>query len=145
MSLSKYQQKFKLVMNDIEELHYNWRTAYCPIQRNFYQQKLIEKIYEAMRFIEGLSEKLKYVEVEKSIRENKIFTLEELKNFDGTNGKPAYVAVDGIVYDVTLIASWGGASHFGLLAGNDFTKEFNDCHGDRNMLKKIPVVGTLSL
>ena len=31
----------------------------------------------------------------------KEFTLEELAEFDGREGRPAYVAYDGMVYDVT--------------------------------------------
>ena len=31
----------------------------------------------------------------------KTFTLAQLAQYDGQNGQPAYVAVDGVVYDVT--------------------------------------------
>lgn len=31
----------------------------------------------------------------------KTFTVEELKQFDGQDGHKAYVAVEGVVYDVT--------------------------------------------
>ena len=33
----------------------------------------------------------------------KIFTLDELKNYDGKEGRKAYIAVDGVVYDVTNV------------------------------------------
>ena len=49
----------------------------------------------------------------------KIFTLDELKNYDGKEGRKAYIAVDGVVYDVTNVAAWQGGTHHGNNAGND--------------------------
>lgn len=37
----------------------------------------------------------------------KTFTTEELAAFNGQNGNPAYIAVDGVVYDVTKVSTWG--------------------------------------
>ena len=34
----------------------------------------------------------------------KIFTLDELKNYDGKEGRKAYIAVDGVVYDESHLA-----------------------------------------
>ena len=34
------------------------------------------------------------------------FTLEELAAYDGQNGSPAYIAIDGVVYDVTDVPQW---------------------------------------
>jgi len=53
-------------------------------------------------------------------------TLEELKAFDGTNGNPAYIAIDGKIYDVSVIPNWDGGSHNGFKAGNDLTKEMKE-------------------
>lgn len=51
----------------------------------------------------------------------KTFTLDELAQYDGKNGNDAYVAVDGIVYDVTNAAKWQNGSHYGVQAGTDCT------------------------
>lgn len=73
------------------------------------------------------------------------FTIGELANFDGKNGRPAYVAVNGTVYDVTNNRAWAAATHFGLLAGKEFSQEFASCHaGQQSILAALPVVGRLS-
>lgn len=72
------------------------------------------------------------------------FTSEELAAFDGSHGKPAYVAVNGNVYDMSKEAVWGGGTHFGLYAGKDLTPQFMACHkGMVEILTKLPKVGTL--
>jgi predicted heme/steroid binding protein len=73
----------------------------------------------------------------------KEFTLEELAQYDGSGGKPAYVAVNGIVYDVSNEATWGGGTHFGLYAGKDLTAQFKGCHGMESILGKLLKVGEL--
>ncbi|MED1601169.1 cytochrome b5 domain-containing protein [Alkalihalophilus marmarensis] len=72
------------------------------------------------------------------------FTLEELALYDGKNGQPAYVAVDGIVYDVTSNRAWAAATHFGLSAGQNHSAGFASCHaGQQSILATLPVVGRL--
>jgi len=76
---------------------------------------------------------------------DKVFTLSELAAYNGSQGNPAYVAVNGIVYDVTDKPAWAGGMHFaGLSAGKDLTAQFTSCHrGMENVLTQLPVVGTL--
>ncbi|KAF5059434.1 hypothetical protein DSECCO2_336170 [anaerobic digester metagenome] len=74
----------------------------------------------------------------------RLFTLEELAVNDGRDGHPAYVAVNGFVYDVTSRVGWASGIHFGLRAGKDLTKEFYSCHGDPIFLESLPIVGYLS-
>jgi predicted heme/steroid binding protein len=71
-------------------------------------------------------------------------TLTELAKYNGTNGMPAYVAVDGIIYDETSIDSWKGGKHEGYRAGKDITKEIKKIspHGT-SVLKKRKVVGKI--
>lgn len=78
-------------------------------------------------------------------RQTREFTLAELAQYDGSMGRPAYVAVDGIVYDVSKEATWGGATHFGLQAGRDLTAQFQSCHGMAQILSKLPKVGILKV
>lgn len=73
----------------------------------------------------------------------RLFTPEELSRYNGRNGNPAYVAVNGTVYDVTNIAAWGGATHFGLTAGTDVTNQFASCHAGQSILNKLKVVGMI--
>ena len=80
---------------------------------------------------------------ELSLSNSRQFTKEELSSFDGKNGNPAYVAVNGTVYDVTNNAGWGAATHFGLSAGKDLTAQFNSCHAGQSVLSKLPVVGKM--
>jgi predicted heme/steroid binding protein len=70
-------------------------------------------------------------------------TTAELARYNGKNGNPAYVAVNGVVYDVTDAAGWAAATHFGLTAGRDLTSEFISCHRGAPILNKLKVVGRL--
>ncbi len=76
-------------------------------------------------------------------REQKQFTTSELAQYDGRAGKAAYVAVNGVVYDVSKEIVWSGGEHFNLIAGKDLTKEFNSCHGIPQILSKLNKVGVL--
>ncbi len=72
------------------------------------------------------------------------FTPEELSEYDGRDGRPAYVAVDGIVYDVSHVILWAGGRHFGLMAGQDHTSDYMVCHnGMQERLDSLPIVGVL--
>jgi len=50
-------------------------------------------------------------------------TLAELAKFNGKDGKLAYIAVDGIIYDVSNVSPWKNGQHHGYEAGKDLTVE----------------------
>ncbi|MDA3937066.1 MAG: cytochrome B5 [Actinomycetota bacterium] len=71
------------------------------------------------------------------------FTRDELATFDGKNGKPAYVAYEGVVYDLTESAMWGDGDHEAMhFAGADLTSEHDDAPHDV-YVTDFPKVGTL--
>lgn len=71
-------------------------------------------------------------------------TREELAYYDGMNGRPAYVAINGIVYDMSDAARWAGGIHFGLHAGQDLSEAFMGCHrGMTELLEQYPRAGIL--
>jgi predicted heme/steroid binding protein len=76
--------------------------------------------------------------------EEKKFTLQELAKFDGNDGKPAYVALNGKVYDVSESAFWMGGDHLGAhQAGKDLTTEIDLApHGPENV-DRVKLVGVL--
>ena len=74
----------------------------------------------------------------------KVFTQEQLSESDGTNGKPAYVAYKGIVYDVSESFLWKGGKHQGLhRAGRDLTSEIENAPHEADFLERFPIVGEL--
>lgn len=78
--------------------------------------------------------------------EETVFTLEELATYNGKDGQPAYVAVDGVVYDVTASPEWTNGEHkMGVTAGQDLTDIIKEKspHGVA-ILEKFPIVGKLS-
>ena len=70
------------------------------------------------------------------------FTPEELANYDGMNGSAAYVAVNGVVYDVSNVKQWRTGRHEGNVAGIDLTDIIQQSPHGTSILDGLPVVGT---
>ena len=73
------------------------------------------------------------------------FTLEQLAQFDGQNGNKAYIAVDGVVYDVTDVAVWDHKQHAGkFTAGQDYSAELkSQAPHSASMLSQAKRIGVL--
>ncbi len=82
--------------------------------------------------------------VDSSKSAEKVFTIEELAEFNGKDGKSAYVAVDGVVYDLTKVGAWKKGVHHGIKAGTDASKKITSSPHGKQVLKKVPVVGKLA-
>ena len=76
------------------------------------------------------------------------FTTQELAAFNGQNGQPAYVAVDGVVVDVTGSPNWPGGKHtkcsLDAAAGRDLPQVLQQATPRmRSYITAMPVVGKL--
>ena len=71
-------------------------------------------------------------------------TLDALSSYDGKEGRPAYIAYNGIIYDISKSRLWKGGSHMVKhLAGYDLTDALKGApHGEEKVLA-MPVVGRL--
>jgi predicted heme/steroid binding protein len=78
------------------------------------------------------------------VTEQKKVTHQELEANDGKNGKPAYIAYQGKVYDVSDSSFWMEGEHMGMHnAGKDLTEELDMApHRDENF-NKVKFVGEL--
>ncbi len=76
-----------------------------------------------------------------AVTAEKTFTPDELAAFDGKGGNKAYIAVDGIVYDVTAVSQWGSKLHAGKFqAGKDYSEEIKSApHGVDKLLTAVKV------
>jgi predicted heme/steroid binding protein len=71
-------------------------------------------------------------------------TPEELDSFDGRDGRRAYIAYKGVIYDVTMGGSWSSGVHMGRhQAGQDLTRDLALAPHNDGRVREMPVVGTL--
>lgn len=71
-----------------------------------------------------------------------VFTAESLKQYDGKEGRKAYVAYKDAVYDVTDSKMWKNGSHMKRHdAGEELTAEIGDAPHDEEVFERFPKVG----
>jgi predicted heme/steroid binding protein len=76
--------------------------------------------------------------------EERTFTRDELAGFDGKDGRQAYIALSGKVYDVSGSAMWEKGEHEEEhSAGADFTDDMDFAPHNEDVLAGFPVVGVL--
>jgi predicted heme/steroid binding protein/uncharacterized membrane protein len=76
--------------------------------------------------------------------EKRLFSESELKNFDGKEGRPAYVAIEGKVFDVSESRLWVEGRHMELhSAGEELNNSIKNAPHDTETLSRFPVVGEL--
>jgi predicted heme/steroid binding protein len=74
----------------------------------------------------------------------KVFSLEELSKYDGLEGSPAFIAVEGKVYDVSDSFLWrGGVHQVTHHAGRDLTSELGKAPHGMDFIEKFPLIGIL--
>ena len=74
-------------------------------------------------------------------------TLEELSQYDGQEGRPTYVAIHGLVYDLSKCRYWKNGAHepsFGkAFAGKDLTQVLKETPHGMSRVKRYPIVGEI--
>lgn len=74
----------------------------------------------------------------------KEFKLEELRFFDGKEGRPAYIVYSGKVYDVSGSKRWKGGLHMNRHhAGNNLTTDIHAAPHEPSVLERYPQIGTV--
>ncbi len=69
-------------------------------------------------------------------------TLQELAQFDGKEGRKAYVAMNGMIYDLTESKLWKNGNHEGAhQAGVDLTEAMESAPHVRSVIENFPAVG----
>ncbi len=130
------QQQMDALFSEIEYLIRLLYVTHDVQMKNLTLNQLWNKV-EQLKFVTQLEQDTPNTQ--------QTMTREQLAQYNGKNGKPAYVAVKGIVYDVTHNAAWSAATHFGLTAGNDVTREFASCHAaEQWILNTLTPVGRLT-
>ena len=82
---------------------------------------------------------------EEAAEEETVFTMDEIAQYDGKEGRSAYIVVDGVVYDVTNVSPWSSGTHYGFEAGGDVTDALQSAapHG-ANMLSQAEIIGKIA-
>lgn len=78
------------------------------------------------------------------LAEPRKFTVKELEEYNGKNGKPAYIAYQGRVYDVSNSDFWSDGDHLGMhQAGKDLTEGLDLAPHREEVLDKAKLIGVL--
>lgn len=126
-----YEERFKI----INDLKYLMSSSNNKDDYNKYKEEL-------KREIDIVSKYARMLEQDDVLKMNR----EQLRVYTGDNGTPKYVAVNGIIYNLTDAPILEYAPHCEIVGGTDVTTMFNECHGiDYNILNKLPKVGILVL
>lgn len=70
-------------------------------------------------------------------------SMTELAKYNGQDGNPAYVAVDGVVYDVTEHPNWNEGMHGKVSAGQDISQMLKASPHGYSKLEGLKAVGKI--
>ena len=133
------------IYKEAEYCKYNMMCTNTFDDEIFYKNSLKKKLREISDLLGEDSEFSINASSGNSGSRQQEFTLTELAKYNGTSGNPPYVAINGIVYDLSEFTSWKGGVHFGVSAGGDSTENFITCHGASMILHNLPKVGILKI
>lgn len=135
-----------MIKENINEMNNTVDSLYITCNfctKNMLLNRLRKNILNLSMLIQGMPSSTNTSNKNLLPEPTRVFTTTELSKFNGKDGNPAYVAVNGTVYDITGNAAWAAATHFGLTAGRDLTREFASCHAGQPILSRLKVVGVM--
>ncbi len=77
------------------------------------------------------------------VKELPVFTRSQLALRNGQDKPQVWVALHGIIYDVTLSRLWRNGKHYEHWAGQDLTDELKDAPHTEKVFDKFKPVGRL--
>lgn len=93
---------------------------------------------------EQLAQRIQYA-IARRLGEERRFTGQELKGFDGKGARRAYIAHNGKVYDVSGSPMWSEGAHFGQhFSGNDLSGELTNAPHGEEVFSNFHIVGELT-
>lgn len=98
---------------------------------------MLKKIFSSTLFLFLLFVSTAFV-----FAQSKVFTPAELAQFDGKDGRKAYYAYEGKVYDVSSSPLWKLGEHYGVHAGEDLTGKMEGAPHGMEVFTPFTVVGT---
>lgn len=140
--MKERREYFKKINDSLAEM--NSTIDYLYKATNTYaKNRLLSKLQNNISDLLVLTQSMEISENtgENADEANRFFTLQELMRYNGRDGSPPYVAINGVVYDVSDARSWVRGMHHGMMAGRDITKAFESCHIDESVLSKLKIVG----
>ena len=109
-----------------------------------YKNNLVEVMEKVCNQINSYLEEVSF---HNKKRNNGILKLteKELALYNGKNGMPAYISIDGTIYDISDVPELKDESHSGIKSGADYSELFKKCHNDDiNILSKLKIVGEIT-
>jgi len=70
-------------------------------------------------------------------------TIDQLAIYNGENGNPSYIAVNGVVYDITNVSAWSSGNHNGGVAGTDISDLIGSAPHGESVLEDLVIVGEI--
>ena len=68
----------------------------------------------------------------------------ELRQYNGERGRPAYIAYDGVIYDVSDAPNWRGGMHREMhYPGLNLTRSLRKAPHDASVFQRVRRVGVL--
>lgn len=74
---------------------------------------------------------------------NSEFTKSQLALRNGTDKPDIWVALNGVIYDVTTSKLWKNGRHYEHWAGQDLSEELEDAPHTERVFEKFKIIGKL--